>query len=62
MWQVIAVAITFAGNLTILGWVANIMVVESARKHVEFGFWDHEKLGLPVTFPTVMAGMLILLA
>jgi len=62
MWQVLALATTFAGNLTILGSVANIIVVESARKHVEVGFWDYAKLGLPITVLTLVAGMLILLA
>ena len=33
MWRVMALATTFAGNLTILGSVANIIVVESARQH-----------------------------
>ncbi|HOY59352.1 MAG TPA: anion transporter, partial [Verrucomicrobiota bacterium] len=61
MWQVMALATTFAGNLTILGSVANIIVVESARKHVEVGFWDYAKFGLPVTVLTLVAGMLILL-
>jgi Na+/H+ antiporter NhaD/arsenite permease-like protein len=41
MWKVLALATTFAGNLTILGSVANIIVVESARKHIEIGFWDY---------------------
>ena len=61
MWLVMALATTFAGNLTILGSVANIIVVESARKHVEVGFWDYAKFGLPVTFLTLAVGMLILL-
>jgi len=61
MWQVMALATTFAGNLTILGSVANIIVVESARKHVEVGFWDYAKFGFPVTLLTLVAGLLILL-
>ena len=61
MWKVMALATTFAGNLTILGSVANIIVVESARKHVEVGFWDYAKFGIPVTLLTVLAGMAILL-
>jgi Na+/H+ antiporter NhaD/arsenite permease-like protein len=61
MWKVMALATTFAGNLTILGSVANIIVVESARKHVEVGFWDYAKYGIPVTILTTMVGMLILL-
>ena len=57
-----ALATTFAGNLTILGSVANIIVVESARQHVEVGFWDYAKFGLPITLLTTLAGLVILLA
>ncbi len=62
MWKVLALATTFAGNLTILGSVANIIVVESARGHIEVGFWDYARFGIPVTILTTVAGMLILLA
>jgi len=61
MWKVMALATTFAGNLTILGSVANIIVVESARKHVEIGFWDYARFGIPVTILTTVVGMIILL-
>ena len=61
MWKVMALATTYAGNLTILGSVANIIVVESARGHVEVGFWDYAKYGIPVTVLTTIAGMVILL-
>jgi Na+/H+ antiporter NhaD/arsenite permease-like protein len=61
MWKVLALATTFAGNLTILGSVANIIVVESARGHVEVGFWDYAKFGIPVTILTTVAGMGLLL-
>jgi Na+/H+ antiporter NhaD/arsenite permease-like protein len=56
-----ALATTLAGNLTILGSVANIIVVESARSHVEVGFWDYARFGIPVTILTTAAGMGILL-
>ncbi len=62
MWKVMALATTFAGNLTILGSVANIIVVESARSHVEVGFWDYARFGIPVTLLTTAAGMAILVA
>lgn len=62
MWKVMALATTFAGNLTILGSVANIIVVESARGHVEVGFWDYARCGIPVTLLTTAAGMAVLLA
>ncbi len=62
MWKVLALTTTFAGNLTILGSVANIIVVESARGHCEVGFWDYAKLGIPVTILTTLAGVALLLA
>jgi len=61
MWKVMALATTFAGNLTILGSVANIIVVESARQHVEIGFWDYARFGIPVTILTTIVGMIILI-
>jgi len=61
MWKVMALATTFAGNLTILGSVANIIVVESARAHEEVGFWDYARMGIPITILTTMVGMVILL-
>jgi len=61
MWRVMAMATTFAGNLTILGSVANIIVVESARGHAEVGFWDYAKFGIPVTILTTIVGVIILL-
>lgn len=62
MWKVMALATTFAGNLTILGSVANIIVVESARGHCEVGFWDYAKFGIPVTVLTTVGGLALLLA
>ena len=61
MWKVMALATTFAGNLTILGSVANIIVVESARGHCEIGFWDYARFGIPVALVTLGAGMALLL-
>ncbi|MGH8024581.1 MAG: SLC13 family permease [Limisphaerales bacterium] len=61
MWKVMALATTFAGNLTILGSVANIIVLESAGRRMEMGFWDYAKFGIPVTVLTTIAGMIIVL-
>jgi Na+/H+ antiporter NhaD/arsenite permease-like protein len=61
MWKVMALSTTFAGNLTIVGSVANIIVVESARGQVEIGFWDYARYGVPVTLLTSLAGMLVLM-
>lgn len=61
MWKVLALATTFAGNLTIIGSAANMMVVESARGHMEVGFWDYARFGIPITILTTAAGVLVLL-
>lgn len=62
MWKVLALATTFAGNLTILGSVANIIVVESARGHIEVEFWDYAKYGIPITIATTVVVVALLLA
>ena len=61
MWKVLALATTFAGNLTIIGSVTNMIVVESAREHLEIGFWDYARFGIPITILTTIAGILLLL-
>jgi Na+/H+ antiporter NhaD/arsenite permease-like protein len=61
MWKVLALSTTLAGNLTILGSVANIIVVESARKHVEISFWDYARYGIPITILTTAVGTALLL-
>ncbi len=61
MWQVLALTTTLAGNLTLLGSVANIIVVESARGHLEVGFWDYARYGIPITLLTTVAGVATLL-
>jgi Na+/H+ antiporter NhaD/arsenite permease-like protein len=62
MWKVLALATTFAGNLTIIGSVANMIVVESARDHLEIGFWDYARFGIPITILSTIAGTVVLLA
>jgi Na+/H+ antiporter NhaD/arsenite permease-like protein len=61
MWKVLALATTFAGNLTIVGSVANMIVVESAREHIEVSFWDYARFGIPITILTTAAGVIVLL-
>jgi len=61
MWKVLAIATTFAGNLTIIGSVANMIVVESARDHIEVSFWDYARFGIPITILTTVAGVTVLL-
>src|SRR2546426_1010072 len=60
-WLVLAMAPTLAGNLTILGSVAHIIVVETARlAHVEIGFVEYCKVGVPLTLVTLLLGWLLL--
>lgn len=61
-YLVLAMASTYAGNLTLLGSVANLIVAESAKKfgiHISFG--TYLKIGLPTTVVTVILGTLYLM-
>ncbi|HEV2297646.1 MAG TPA: anion transporter [Candidatus Acidoferrales bacterium] len=57
-WLTVAMASTLAGNLTITGSVANIIVVERARKEAAITFFDYFRIGLPVTLLTLLFGWL----
>jgi len=57
-WLTLAMASTLAGNFTILGSIANLIVVERARQSgVEIGFWTYFKLGAPLTVITIAIGV-----
>jgi Na+/H+ antiporter NhaD/arsenite permease-like protein len=55
-WLTLAMASTLAGNLTITGSVANIIVVESAKPDVEIEFSDYVRAGIPITVLTLTVG------
>jgi Na+/H+ antiporter NhaD/arsenite permease-like protein len=55
-WLFLAMASTLAGNLTITGSVANIIVVERARDVAPIGFRDYLTVGVPVTIATLAFG------
>ena len=55
-WLMLAMASTLAGNLTITGSVANIIVVESARHDTRVSFWGYLRVGVPVTLVTLGIG------
>jgi Na+/H+ antiporter NhaD/arsenite permease-like protein len=60
-WLVMAMASTFAGNLTLLGSVANLIVVEAAgRLGIRIRFIDYLKVGLPTTALTIAIGTILL--
>jgi Na+/H+ antiporter NhaD/arsenite permease-like protein len=58
-WLALAMASTLAGNLTITGSVANIIVVErAAAEGVSIGFREYFRIGLPVTLASLGVGVL----
>jgi Na+/H+ antiporter NhaD/arsenite permease-like protein len=59
-WLVLAMSTTLAGNLTILGSVANLIVIQRARHEVRIGFWEYFKVGAPLTVLTIAMGVLLL--
>jgi Na+/H+ antiporter NhaD/arsenite permease-like protein len=59
-WLTLAMSSTLAGNLTILGSVANLIVVQRARPVVRITFWEYARTGIPLTLLTLAAGILML--
>ncbi len=58
-WLTIAMAATLAGNFTLLGSVANLIMVQRARSYgVIIGFWEYFKVGAPLTVVTILIGVL----
>ena len=57
-WELLAMASTFAGNLTLLGSAANIIVAEAARDIGGIGFMEHLRIGLPLSLLTTLLGTL----
>jgi len=57
-WLALAMSSTLAGNLTVLGSIANLIVVENARRAgTELGFWEYLKVGVPLTILTTLVGV-----
>jgi len=59
-WLRLAMASTLAGNLTILGSIANVIVVERSRRVAEIGFWEYSRAGIPVGVATIAIGVWML--
>ena len=60
-WELLAMASTFAGNLTLLGSVANIIVAERGREVGGLPFFAYLRVGLPLALLTTAVGTLWLL-
>lgn len=55
---ILAVSSTFAGNLLIVGSIANIIVAgEAERLGIPFGWKEHARVGVPVTLASLAAGL-----
>ena len=61
-WHVLALGSTLAGNLTLVGSVANLIVFEAARGKVSMSFLGYLRVGLPVTLVSFVVGLAVLLA
>jgi Na+/H+ antiporter NhaD/arsenite permease-like protein len=55
-WLVLAMASTLAGNLTVVGSVANLIVIQQARGTVKIGFWEYFRVGAPLAVITILLG------
>jgi Na+/H+ antiporter NhaD/arsenite permease-like protein len=57
-WLALAMSSTLAGNLTVLGSVANLIVVEGARRDgIELSFLEYLKVGVPLTILSTLIGI-----
>lgn len=57
-WLALAMSSTLAGNLTVPGSVANLIVIEKARREgTVISFWEYCKAGVPVTLLTLTLGI-----
>jgi Na+/H+ antiporter NhaD/arsenite permease-like protein len=58
-WLTVAMASTLAGNLTVLGSIANLIVVQrAAAGGVMIGLWDYCRVGVPLALLTLLIGTL----
>ena len=62
IWRVVAMSSTFAGNLLLIGSVANLIVAERAEaRGVKLPFGAYARAGIPVTLLTIAWGTVMLL-
>ena len=63
-WLIVAWVSTVAGNLSLLGSAANIIVCEQARQAPQLGytlsFWSHLKFGVPSTLIVTTIGLTLM--
>ena len=63
-WLILAWVGTIAGNLSLLGSVANLIVCEQAHRAPQLGytlsFWSHLKFGVPITLIVIAIGLTLI--
>lgn len=59
-WILLAFTTTVAGNFTLLGSVANIIVAETARDHYSLGFFEYLRFGIVSTILVLAAGVALI--
>nr|WP_211175925.1 anion transporter [Brasilonema sp. UFV-L1] len=60
-WLLLAASSTLAGNLTLFGSVANLIVAEAAAKlGYKLTFWEHLRFGVPLTLVTLLLVYLLI--
>jgi Na+/H+ antiporter NhaD/arsenite permease-like protein len=60
LWLALAASSTLAGNLTLWGSVANMIVAQGAAPTCRLGFWEFARVGVPTTLLTLAASVLFL--
>jgi Na+/H+ antiporter NhaD/arsenite permease-like protein len=55
-WEMLAMASTFAGNLTLLGSVANVIVSEKSQEVGGMKFVEYARAGIPIALATTAVG------
>lgn len=57
-WLTLAMSSTLAGNFTLLGSAANLIVAElAAKQRVQLGFMTYLRAGVPITLLTILIGI-----
>ncbi len=59
-WLILAMSSTLAGNLTVLGSVANLIVIQRAAPQVKISFWEYFKVGALITITSIALGLMML--
>lgn len=55
-WTLLAWVSTVAGNLTLVGSAANVIVAEAAKSEHDLGFWAYARVGVPSTILVLAIG------